>query len=75
MGYMLAYGFCFSCKHPFSFNPHYVPSLRWEGERQPICRHCIDLANVTRKANGIAPHVIHPNAFEPESDDDEDRLY
>jgi len=47
------------------FNPHRVPSIRVEGERQPVCRECIEMANPIREKNGLPPIAIHPDAYEP----------
>lgn len=66
-GYVHAMGFCFACGRVFSFNPHKVPSIRWpapDGDRRPICRHCIEAANPKRIANGLPPVHIDPEAYE-----------
>ena len=65
MGYVFVFGPCFGCHRPFSYNPHYVPSIRVDGERHPICRGCIAIANPRRKANGLPEIVPHPDAYEP----------
>ena len=65
MGYALIYGPCFGCKRLFTYNPHKVPSLRWEGVRQPICLTCIQEANLKRAIAGIPPLEVHPDAYEP----------
>jgi hypothetical protein len=62
-GFVVALAPCWSCSRVFSFNPHFVPSLRVDGERRPICGACIELANVARRAAGVEPHVIHPEAY------------
>jgi hypothetical protein len=64
-GYVFAMGTCWNCKQIFSFNPHHVPSLRVNDVREPICRKCIEAANVIRKANNLPPHDIMPDAYEP----------
>jgi hypothetical protein len=48
----------------FSFNPHAVPSVRINGKREPICRECIDTANVGRAMRGEAKIEVAPNAYE-----------
>ena len=65
MGYAMCYGPCFGCKHFFSYNPVHVPSLPINGTREPICQACVNLANPRRIANGLAPIVPHPDAYEP----------
>ncbi|RPH74007.1 hypothetical protein EHM76_04370 [bacterium] len=64
-GFVMAMGRCIRCGVPFSFNPHFVPSIRVEGVRQPVCRSCVEWANEERKKAGIEPHFIHPEAYEP----------
>jgi len=65
-GYMFVMGQCFGCGRLFSFNPNKVPSLRINGERQPICRTCIERANPERIKRGLDPIKILPDAYEPE---------
>jgi len=62
--YALAYGNCYSCKRLFGFNPVRVPSIRINGVREPICRHCIERANPKRVENGLQPIVPAPDAYE-----------
>lgn len=65
---MTAYGPCFACKRPFTFNPHTVPSISIDpangkppdlggnpeaAVRQPICPSCARLANEGRAARGL----------------------
>jgi len=64
MGYALCMGNCFSCKRLFSFNPLRVPSLRVNGNREPVCRACVDRANPVRIANGLEPIVPAPDAYD-----------
>lgn len=67
-GYVLAFSPCFVCGRPFAYNPTHVPSIRWpepDGPRQPLCRACVDMANDARVAQGLAPHRVHPDAYEP----------
>jgi hypothetical protein len=67
MGYMFVLGSCYTCKQLFTFNASLVPSLKDQfGERQPICRTCMDRANAKRKEMGLEPHPIHPDAYEAE---------
>lgn len=69
---VFAFGPCFACKQGFMFNPDLVPSIRVDatghpdpaGEKEPVCKSCIERANVQRKAAGVALHVIMPGAYE-----------
>jgi len=64
-GYMYALGRCWSCGRPLMFNAERVPSIPIDGERQPICQGCVDIANPRRVANGLDPIVVMPGAYEP----------
>lgn len=66
MGYVLCWGHCIGCRRLFSFNPMRVPSLRVDGEREPVCRDCVDRVNPERRKNGLDPIVPLPGAYEPE---------
>lgn len=66
MAWMSVLGYCYCCKRPFHFNANLVPSYRVDGERQPICRDCIERANAKRKETGLAPLEILPGAYDPE---------
>ena len=65
MGYVAVISSCFGCGNIFSYNPHKVPSIR-DGDdvRQPICHVCVERVNPLRVANGLAPIVPHPDAYE-----------
>lgn len=63
---MLGYGRCVGCGILFAFNPLRVPSIRIEGEREPICLACVRKANPRRAKNGLAPIVPLPGAYEAE---------
>jgi hypothetical protein len=81
MGWMVVLGACVGCGSTFSFNPDRVPSIRarrvqddngryrWqphpEGEREPLCRPCVERANIYRRDNGLPPIVIYPDSYEP----------
>jgi hypothetical protein len=64
-GYMFVIGQCFGCGRTFTFNADWVPSINFNGVRQPICRDCVERANPMREASGLEPITIHPNAYEP----------
>ena len=61
---------CYGCKLPFSFNPHFVPSLTINGVKEPFCQSCIERANIIRAEKGMAPLVPHPQAYEPLPEED-----
>lgn len=67
MGYAIATSNCFGCGKIFSYNPKAVPSIRdpKTGEKEPVCRACIDKVNPRRIANGLEPIVPAPNAYDP----------
>ncbi len=65
-GYMIAMGACIGCKQPFSFNPDHVPSIRINGNREPICANCVDRVNPIRRRNGLEPIVPHADAYGPQ---------
>lgn len=66
MGYMIAMGPCCICRQVFSFNPELVPSIRINGEREPVCRSCMEQGNAIRREKGLQPFAILPGAYEPE---------
>lgn len=65
MAYVTCYGPCAACYRIFAFNPNSVPSVRVHGQREPICRSCIEWANTKRKLEGKALIEILPDAYEP----------
>lgn len=66
MAWMSVYGPCHVCGRPFTFNADRVPSVLVNGEREPVCLDCVERANPQRIANGLAPIVPLPGAYEPE---------
>ena len=64
MGYVWCTSQCFGCKRFFSYNPKRVPSIRINGEREPICRSCVERANPERIKRGLDPIVPAPDAYE-----------
>ena len=64
MGYMFVMGECYGCQTIFSFSAERVPSVTVNGSREPICRACVARVNPMRVANGLAPIVILPGAYE-----------
>lgn len=64
MGFALCTSPCVGCGRLFSYNPMRVPSLRWNGSREPICQACVDRANPVRVAKGLPPIVPLPDAYD-----------
>lgn len=62
-GYAFMIGDCIACHRPFTFNPVHVPSIRVNGKREPVCKGCVDLANVEREKLGNPPLTYHPDAY------------
>lgn len=65
MGFALCTGTCAACHRLIIFNPVRVPSVRIEGEREPVCEACMKAANVERVKQGLEPFVILADAYEP----------
>lgn len=68
-GYVLVTSACAVCGEVISYNPNRVPSVRVRGEREPVCRPCIEAANPVRVSRGLDPITIHPNAYEAEPEE------
>ena len=65
MGFVLATGQCLTCKALFSFNPLKVPSsTALTGEREPICKRCIEYINLRRIDKGLEPFPILAGAYD-----------
>lgn len=65
MGVMFAMAACCGCGRLFTFNPDLVPSVTIRETREPICASCVEIVNPRRIANGLAPIVPLPGAYEP----------
>jgi hypothetical protein len=76
MGYVFVMGNCITCGAPLLFNPARVPSIRVRhtpgglvvdptAPKEPICRTCIEKANVRREEMGLPPHPIREDAYQP----------
>jgi hypothetical protein len=66
MGYAFVFSACIGCGHVFGYNPHKVPSCSAvTGEREPICRVCVERVNPQRIKNGLLPIRPLPGAYEP----------
>jgi hypothetical protein len=64
MGYAFATSPCVGCGRLFNYNPVRVPSVTIKGSREPICQACVNRWNPLRIANGLAPIVPSPDAYE-----------
>jgi hypothetical protein len=64
-GVVFVLGDCYGCRRLFTYNPFRVPSLTIQGERRPFCINCLERVNPRRIANGLAPLVALPGAYEP----------
>lgn len=63
MGYIFAHGDCIACGKAFSFAPSKVPSIRVNGDKEPICRACFERWKVMHNK---PDHPLDPGAYEPE---------
>jgi hypothetical protein len=65
---MTCIGHCYTCGALMTFSPTLVPSLpgnlTCSGEREPVCRNCVERANPERIKNGLPPIEILPGAYE-----------
>jgi hypothetical protein len=66
MAYMIGTGHCVVCKRLFSFHPDRVPSTAIYGDREPICRDCIERVNTIRAKRGMDLIEVLPGAYEAE---------
>jgi hypothetical protein len=66
MAYMAVTGPCIACGRIFTFSPSKVPSVRVEGEREPICERCVPRFNEVRAEQGLPLIVPLPGAYEPD---------
>lgn len=66
MAWMTVIGDCCICGIRFSFNADRVPSVVIDGEREPICRDCVNRANPVRIAKGLPPIHVFPDSYEPQ---------
>ncbi len=67
-GWVVVLSPCVGCGHPFSYNPHLVPSVTIAGTRHPICQACVTRVNPLRRANGLPEIVPLAGAYEPLSE-------
>jgi len=66
-GYMIVHGSCVGCNAFIAFNPEWVPSIRVNNKREPLCRACHSKWNeIHRTSKGLKPVALHPQAYKPE---------
>ena len=63
-GWVTCVSACVGCGRTFAYHPHKVPSVVVNGTREPVCEACVERANPTRVANGLAPIVPLPGAYD-----------
>ena len=66
MGFMTGLGPCYVCGRVFTFSVERVPSMRVDGEREPVCQPCMVRVNRERKARGLPPHPVMAGAYGPD---------
>lgn len=66
MGYLILMAECVRCHEMMACNPDLVPSVVINGNREPICRSCVEWANPRRQAQGLEPINILPGAYDPQ---------
>lgn len=64
MGYALMWSPCVRCGRVFGFNPHKVPSIRINGEREPVCRDCYEVLAAIQKKAGMEVLPLDAQAYE-----------
>ena len=64
MPYIFVMGSCIACGQPFFFNPDRVPSIVLNGQREPVCRDCVERANPLRKTKGLEAIRILRGAYQ-----------
>jgi len=78
MGFVTLMATCYTCGRPFTCSPTLVPSvpphLTRTGQKEPVCRACIERANPEREKNGLSPIEILPGAYLADPDTPESEL-
>jgi hypothetical protein len=62
-------GACIGCGQSINFDPLIVPSVHVDGNKQPLCRHCVARMNMIRTARGEPRIEPLPGAWAPETPD------
>lgn len=67
MAYMSVIADCIACGRKISCNPNFVPSIRVNGIKEPLCKNCFKRWNeIHRVSKGLEPIPLHPEAYESE---------
>jgi hypothetical protein len=69
-GYVWVTSECFGCHRLMVYNPVHVPSIRINGQREPVCLDCVHRVNPQRVKNGLAPIIPHRDAYSPAREDE-----
>lgn len=65
-GFASCMGQCIACRAIISFNPLRVPSIKVNGQKEPLCLGCFDKWNeIHRTSKGLPRMPLHPDAYEP----------
>jgi hypothetical protein len=64
MGYAMMWSPCVRCGRIFGFNPHKVPSIRVNGQREPVCEGCYHVLAAIQKDRGMEVLPLSPDAYE-----------
>ncbi len=64
MGYAMAMGPCIGCGQPICFNPNSVPSIRHNGEKEPVCLNCWKRRQEHRRSQGLPEEHLRSDAYE-----------
>lgn len=65
MGLALMWSACASCQKMMAYNPRWVPSVRINDVKEPICLRCVETANPIRIKKGLSPIEVNPQAYSP----------
>jgi hypothetical protein len=63
MSFVHVTGPCVACGRVFTFSPTKVPSIRINGEREPVCRSCFERWKVIHNK---PDHPLDSGAYEPD---------
>jgi hypothetical protein len=66
----LLIGTCINCGCTFGCNPNKVPSVRINGNREPVCKDCMDRLIAREEAAGIVPKRYADDAYEAIREED-----
>lgn len=65
-GYAYIISPCINCGTIIHYHPHKVPSIRVNGNREPLCANCAGEWNrIHRTSKGLPAIPIDPEAYQP----------